>query len=227
MRQLLFLILTLLLFADCGQKSKVPVSSKTFEPCETVIEKDNKTITFIYPVCGDTSLYIKRTNSSDEYKKEECFKNGKLISLTTFYNFSKSELSYDESTYVNDSLFEIREHLLTPYNVNQKSFEVNDSIFFEIRYYANGNIARYSLTKRLCPFGRTVELDSLGIYKWIGNSSPTEKFDTIWEKGDTGDSTGIITKVCGLKTGKWTKFDRNNKPITSITYTDGRIENNR
>lgn len=202
------------------------VSSFTVrKPCEVIVHEGQSTITTIYPICGDTTMYIRRSNYHNGSGKEECFKNGQIYSLINFEcHAGSSELNYEEFTYINGSLYELKEYLLTAYNVMYKNFRINDSTDFVLNYYKNGSIKRYGLIRGDCPFGRTVELDSLDDYRWIGERDPTERIDSVWQKESRTDSVLIQTVVCGLKKGKWTKYDNTNKAIDSVVYVNGEIK---
>jgi hypothetical protein len=201
-------------------------SFKDGDPCESVVKKDNETITTIYPICGDTSVYIRRTIHDGTYRKEECFKNGKLFSQTNFTIYPDNSLDFDEFSYVNDSLYELKEHNRATYSIDKRSIPIKNSIYFDLYYFKNGNIKEYGLTEGNCRFGRTTELDSLGQYKWIGESDPTEKMDSVWLKSNSID-TMIIYTECGLKKGTWIKYDNNKRAIDSVKYVDGKIKSNR
>jgi hypothetical protein len=98
---------------------------------------------------------------------------------------------------------------------------LNDSTYFNIEFYANGNARAFGLSNTsYCNFGTWIEPDSLNTYKWIGEYKRVNKQfrdSTILESGEE-----VVTVLLSYfeKTGVWKKVDSTNKVLEEKVYEE-------
>lgn len=200
-------------------------SFKEPQSCEQFSRDGDTNYLVIFPLCGDSSLYIVRKFDRKNYIHETVFKNKKEHSWTSLYfesfgkKHSAEKISCDEFFYQDGDLTEVRSHVRPNYIVTRKSFLIDTDFSFEINYYPNGFIRNYNVQNSDCQRWNGAELDSMNTYIWRGRYDGIRRYDTttIVDK-ITKKSTVIVKHIFSKKIGTWTKTDFSGKVLETIKY---------
>ena len=222
---ILIAIATLFLFSSFRKPRSCQYLLREVEYGDTV----NKLI--IFPICGDSSLFIVRYMGTGSYWVERVYRNKQLHTVTRIdlvkpYALMKEtgNTKYDvwETIYANDTVqIERTEALAKTVPIKVKRFwlrQFDDTIAFVITYYPNGLIQRYGLAKNGCEIYNGAEMDSLNSFLWTGEYSPNIVYDTVTKYEKHVGHYWVIKSHCHFKKGLWEKYNYDGKVIESKVY---------
>lgn len=187
-----------------------------------LISEGNVFSMIIFPIAGDSSLYISREFDNKNYCIEKIYRKHKIVSQIriNYFNSSKGKenhkFSYDEFYYENNEVVELRENYSCEiYKPSERTLFVNDSLTYKLYYYKNGLLEYCGFERGSCYYGRGFDFDTLNKTYWTGLYSDRAKFDTI-EKIINGEKTFVVSKTClNDSIGTWYKYSCNNEIIDS------------
>lgn len=175
----------------------------------------------IFPVCGDSSLYIQRKFKPGKFIFEDVYQNRLRTFSTKIWLSGKAmpdSVLYTEFTYWHGRLINTRSLQDLESALRKKAFRINDTLHFEINYHDNGSIMSYGFMNSFCwLYG--VDSDPGNKFFWKGPFQPPVS-DTIKYPNATAYEPSItINTKCGDPTGMWRKLDVSGHIVDSVDMT--------